>query len=539
MAKAVGVTEGVVAFLLEEEGPCQRLLPYVKIVTPGRSPDSLEVTAPAKEALSGLLAFWKEGVPHGVAAFAGAPGTGKRAAAEAVCAAGGFGLLWIDGTAVVASREEPKELIGELHREVRLRNAVLYWSGADALWAEGEGAQAWRRALLGRVAEWGCPIVLAGTPGCADALLAEEVPVIRIEFGIPPYEDRRAIWEKALLRAGESVDRAVVSALAGRFRLTAGQIHRIVASARATMRVHRGSEPIATETLWESCRAFSRNRLVNLATKVQPRRSWADLVLSRDRIEILREISSYVKHQAQVLEEWGFGRKLALSSGLNVLFVGPSGTGKSLAAEILASDLGLDLYRIDLATVVSKYVGETEKNLDRIFVEAEHSNAILFFDEADAIFGKRSEIRDSHDRYANVEISYLLQKMEAYDGIAILATNLRKNLDEAFLRRMHFTVEFPMPEEEDRLRIWRLCFPPDAPVADDVDFGFLARRFRLPEGSIKSIAVAAAFQAAEHATPITMASMVHGIRREFQKMGKLVVDSDFPGFERLLAAEDA
>ena len=202
--------------------------------------------------------------------------------------------------------------------------------------------------------------------------------------------------------------------------------------------------------LYEACRLHSNQKLATLARKITPKYAWDDIVLPADRLEQLREICNHVKYRERVYGQWGFDRKLSLGKGLSILFAGPSGTGKTMAAEIIAGALGLDLYKIDLSTVVSKYIGETEKNLSRIFIEAETSNSILFFDEADALFGKRSEVKDSHDRYANIEIGYLLQRMEEYEGVVILATNFRKNMDEAFVRRLHFTVEFPFPNEEDR-----------------------------------------------------------------------------------------
>ena len=200
-----------------------------------------------------------------------------------------------------------------------------------------------------------------------------------------------------------------------------------------------------------------------------------------------------------------------------------------MAAEVIANELRLDLYKIDLSGVVSKYIGETEKNLDRIFTAAEDANAILFFDEADALFGKRSEVRDSHDRYANLEISYLLQKMEEYAGIAILATNLRQNLDESFLRRLAFTVHFPFPDEHDRRRIWSAIWPAQTPLTDDVDLAFLARQFKLSGGNIKNVALAAAFLAAEDDGPVTMTHLLHATRREFQKMGKALAEAELHG----------
>jgi SpoVK/Ycf46/Vps4 family AAA+-type ATPase len=228
-----------------------------------------------------------------------------------------------------------------------------------------------------------------------------------------------------------------------------------------------------------------------------------------------------------VLETWGLGLKLTAGKGISALFTGPPGTGKTLAAQIMANELGIDLYRIDLSTVVSKYIGETEKNLERIFSEAQASNAILFFDEADAIFGKRSEVKDAHDRYANIEVGYLLQRMEAYDGIAILATNLRANLDEAFTRRLQFIIHFPFPEEAYRRQIWEVLTPPDLPGAEGLDYSLMAKRFKLTGGSIRNIIASAAFLAANDGGRVTMAHLMHGTRREFQKMGKLLQEQDF------------
>jgi SpoVK/Ycf46/Vps4 family AAA+-type ATPase len=227
-----------------------------------------------------------------------------------------------------------------------------------------------------------------------------------------------------------------------------------------------------------------------------------------------------------VMGTWGVGRKLASSNGVTILFAGPPGTGKTMAAEVIASELGLDLYKIDLSTIVSKYIGETEKNLERIFGEAQSSNAILFFDEADAIFGKRSEVKDAHDRYANIEVSYLLQRMEAYDGVTILATNLRANLDDAFTRRLQHAVDFPFPEEEYRLRIWQTLFPPDVPRQPDLDFAPLAKRFKLAGGNIRNVIVGAAFLAAADGGSVTMSHLLHGTRREMQKMGRLMNEPD-------------
>jgi SpoVK/Ycf46/Vps4 family AAA+-type ATPase len=261
---------------------------------------------------------------------------------------------------------------------------------------------------------------------------------------------------------------------------------------------------------------------------VKPVYTWDDIVLPEEVLSQLREICQRVVYRHRVIGDWGFGKKLSLGKGVNALFAGPSGAGKTMASEIIANELELDLYKIDLSGVVSKYIGETEKNLDRVFSAAEDANAVLFFDEADALFGKRSEVRDSHDRYANIEISYLLQKMEEYEGVAILATNLRANLDESFTRRLAFTIHFPFPDETSRHLIWKKIWPPQLAIAQAVDLEFISRQFKLSGGNIKNVALGAAFLAASDGGQVTMSHLLHAIRREYQKLGK-PISSDLQG----------
>jgi SpoVK/Ycf46/Vps4 family AAA+-type ATPase len=326
------------------------------------------------------------------------------------------------------------------------------------------------------------------------------------------------------LSKADHLDKAVDAVeLASRYTLTSGQIRDAVASAynRAMQRGH----PIEMEDLFAGARFHSEVQLVDMARKIAPRYDWDDIILPPDQVQILRELVATVRGRSKVLEEWGLGQKLVSSAGVMVLFAGPPGTGKTMAAEVIAKDLGLDLYKIDLSNMVSKYIGETEKNLEKVFNEAQSSNAILFFDEADAIFGKRSGVKDARDRYANIEVSYLLQRMEVYDGVTILATNLRSNIDEAFLRRLQFAIDIPFPDEKDRLRIWQTLFPPNVPRSDDINLEEMARRFKLAGGNIRNILVSAAYLAANDGDKVTMAHLMHGTRRELQKMGRLVPDS--------------
>jgi SpoVK/Ycf46/Vps4 family AAA+-type ATPase len=277
--------------------------------------------------------------------------------------------------------------------------------------------------------------------------------------------------------------------------------------------------------LYEACRLQAGGSLDDLAQPVPLPYTWDDIVLPTDRLERLREVAAHVAHRGTVYDDWGFAERYATGNGLVALFSGPSGTGKTMAASIVARQAGLDLYRIDLSSVVSKYIGETEKNLGRIFDEAGKGDAVLLFDEADALFGKRSEVKDAHDRYANVEVNYLLQRVETYDGVVILTTNFKRNIDEAFTRRIHLHVEFPLPDREARAAIWEGVFPEPTPVAG-LDIDFLAG-LELTGGNIRSAALRAAFIAAAEGTDVAMRHVVRATKRELQKAGTLVEPREF------------
>ncbi|MGH2841564.1 MAG: ATP-binding protein, partial [Solirubrobacteraceae bacterium] len=340
-----------------------------------------------------------------------------------------------------------------------------------------------------------------------------------VEVPPPSFAERSAMW-----RACTGLDD--VTEVAAKFRLSMHQIEHAAQIAAMAAAVRDETRP-APADLDAGARQASSADIGRLASRLDPAYTWDDLVLPARQRELLASVSAYLRHRDLVLSQWGYERLVSGSQGLKVLFAGESGTGKTMAARMLANELGLDIYRIDLAGVVSKYIGETEKNLDRIFAAAEGSNAILFFDEADALFGKRTEVRDSHDRYANIEVAYLLQKMEDYPGAVILATNFRKNMDDAFLRRLDFLVDFPFPEPDDRERIWRRLLPAQAPLADDVDAALLAGRFKLAGGSIRNCSLAAAFLAADEGAPIEMRHLLRAVAVEYAKLGRLTLDADF------------
>jgi SpoVK/Ycf46/Vps4 family AAA+-type ATPase len=304
------------------------------------------------------------------------------------------------------------------------------------------------------------------------------------------------------------------------------QIRQTSESARANALLgDAAAKATSTGDVWRAARAQFSNALRGLADRIVPAYTFEDLVLPDDTLRQLREIAAQVSLRGVVYERWGFGERLSRGRGIAALFSGPSGTGKTMAAEVLANYLNLDLYRVDLSGVVSKYIGETEKNLRRVFDAAEESGAILFFDEADALFGKRSEVHDSHDRFANIEINYLLQRMEDYRGLAILATNMKSQLDQAFLRRLRFLVDFPFPSVAERKRIWQGVFPSKAET-QNVDYAFLSR-LEIAGGNIKNIAMNAAFLAATGEHPIGMQHLLSAARREYTKIDKLVLESEF------------
>ncbi|HEY5663236.1 MAG TPA: AAA family ATPase [Ilumatobacter sp.] len=282
--------------------------------------------------------------------------------------------------------------------------------------------------------------------------------------------------------------------------------------------------PAVEGDLDQAVRRLASGGLETLARRIQPRRSWDDIVLSPDRKYLLRSIVDRYLHADTVYRTWGFSA--SASHGLVALFSGPSGTGKTLAAEVIANELGLDVFKLDLSAVVSKYIGETEKNLELVFDAASAGNMVLFFDEADALFGKRSEVKDARDRYANIEVSYLLQRLEAYDGLVVMATNFEKNVDDAFLRRIHARIEFQLPGPEERATIWRQNLPDEAPVGD-LDIGWLAEQFEITGGSIRNAVVHAAFIAAATGRPIDTETAAVGVAREYRKVGRLIKAAHF------------
>lgn len=405
--------------------------------------------------------------------------------------------------------------VGDLETFIRLwqREALLL---PLALYIDTEGANEDEKKRLRRFLQRTAGIVFLDQN---DAKMETIGNRFTIEVNKPTSAEQKMLWQRAL----ESDETQLPQQLAEQFSFNQSEIQRL---ANVLAEDDSENQPEMHKDLWQLCRVAARMGMDQLAARIDAKANWEQMVLPKEQAQLLRQITDQVAQRKRVYEDWGFRERMNRGLGINALFAGESGTGKTMAAEVIANALELDLFRIDLSAVVSKYIGETEKNLRKLFDAAEDSGAILFFDEADALFGKRSEVKDSHDRYANIEINYLLQRMESYRGLAILATNMKTALDKAFVRRLRFIVDFPFPVAEQRQEIWRKVFPQHTPLAEDLDFSHLAK-FHLTGGNILSIALNAAFLAAQENSVITMPLLLSATRTEFKKLERPAKESNF------------
>lgn len=445
--------------------------------------------------------------------------------ATAALRAAGLRPLVLDAVALARRSGEVPELARVAGLEARLTGAGVVLGPVEALPAEPVE----RARTLGVLcaALRGIPLFTHGTVGW-DPAWAADAPVV-LTVAAPSPGRQAARWRHALDRAAGdgsvTGDAEALAAAVAAHRLDSGQLRRAADAAVRTAALAGG--PVRPDDLQSAVRAQNGAGLDRLARRVEPGVGWDDLVLPPPTYRQLHELALRARHREQVLGQWGMRPGGGRGRGVIALFAGESGTGKTMSAEVVAADLGMDLYVVDLSTVVDKYVGETEKNLERIFTEASAVNAVLLFDEADAIFGKRSEVKDANDRHANIESAYLLQRMESFDGIAVLTTNLRANLDEAFTRRLDVVADFPVPDSGQRLALWDRCLGDRLPRADDLDLGFCADRFELAGGSIRACAVTAAYLAAESGRPLTMRQVVTAVVQEYRKLGRLVLEGEF------------
>ena len=443
---------------------------------------------------------------------------GRRSAAAAAAAAvrgSGRPVLGLDLSRVTAA--EVGSLVLVAGREALLRGAGLVAGPVDGL--AGPSA-----AGLCQLSELPVPVLLHGE-ATWDPRWSPQVP-LQAEAPVLGAADRTRIWHSELDGL------TGVGPPPAHLPLGPEQITRAVRAARLSGLAGDGTADCPS--LLRGAREQNAAGLERLARRIEPAVGWPDLVLPAAVTGQLRELAARARHRDRVLTDWRMRPGGGRGHGITALFAGDSGTGKTMSAEVIAGDLGLDLYTIDLATVVDKYVGETEKNLERIFAEAGGVNAVLLFDEADAVFGKRSEVRDAHDRYANIESAYLLQRMESFDGLAVLATNLRANIDDAFTRRLDAIVDFPVPDAGLRRTLWDQCLGPHVPRADDLDLDFCARAFEFSGGAIRSVVVTAAYLAADKEGPVGMAELITAVQREYRKLGRLLLEREFGPYYQLV-----
>ena len=519
---ALRIDEWVLHALVGAGGLDARLAPCLRPLEAG------PVLRSAAAAVDALCSAWQPapGEPPRLACLCGGAEASRAVVAEA-CSRLGWEAYTLPAGDVPTGAAERDELARLWEREALLRPAALLVEAGGLPGGPPNGG------VLGSfLARFATPAAVIG----GDAATGGSRPVAVIDAPAPTRAEQRVLWGAAL--AGDAAFASLNGALdrvVAHFDLDPSRI--AAAASRALGGAPRGGagggagsglagDPGAR--VWAACRRTARGGLDDLAERLETAATFEDLVLAADQLELLRDIAAQARHRTQVYEEWGMAGPTRRGLGISALFAGPSGTGKTLAAEVVANTLELDLYRIDLSQVVSKYIGETEKNLRRIFEAARGSGAVLLFDEADALFGKRSEVRDSHDRYANVEISYLLQAMESYRGLALLTTNLRQALDQAFLRRLRFVVSFPFPGPAERARIWARAFPPETPT-QGLDLDRLAR-LSVAGGTIRCIALQAAFRAAATGVPVGMPEVLHAAVAEYAKLERPLSEAEIGGW---------
>jgi len=507
LGRSVRVPDRVVEHLLGRDEPDPQLIPL--LVQPAPWPMATGPTLARVLAAGVTLLYAQE-----------APGSAALSYMAAGLAGEGSPVVAVD-LAQLHGGEDIDHLAAAASREARLRGAALVVNHVEAVGSSGPGA-------VRRWADAPGIVALSGSQAWDPSWSAR--PPFLVDLPRLREGDQVHSWLTAF---PEPPQIAELWPTIGAYRLTPEQV-RHAAQAAVHRALSRGDD-VEGEDLQAGARGQNAAGLEKLARRISPRATWEDLVLPRAVASQLSAIAGRVRQRGRVLDDWRLGSNSSRGRGVTVLFAGDSGTGKTMSAEVVAHSLGLDLYVIDLSSVVDKYIGETEKNLDKIFVEAERVNGVLLFDEADAIFGKRSEVKDARDRYANVEVAYLLQRMEQFEGVAVLTTNLRANVDEAFLRRIDVLVEFPMPDPDSRHRLWSKQLNPTIPVAGDVDFEFLATSFELSGGNIRNVVLAAAFEAAEANDALSMSHLIRAMSAEYRKLGRLCVEAEFgPYYAELL-----
>ncbi|MEO0078370.1 MAG: ATP-binding protein [candidate division WOR-3 bacterium] len=515
------INERILNYLVGVEHPDEKLAGITDRISQQLTAASVQQLVPTHRALAEQAAtVWQSSDSHeplSVVQLCGCDETSRRAIAAAACGLLGIGLMVMPSWAIPPTPTEMDNVLRLCERETLLSNSALLLE-CD----EMEPTDSQRSVAILRFASSMRTGLMISSPVRLRLL---QRPTRVMEVQRPTHNEQRQLWVSCMEKDGgqePGLDDSYVGRVVAQFDLSPSAIRQVWAEAVSK----QGT--VLSVGLWDCCRRHVRPKLDDLAQRIEPTATWNDIVLPARQEMTLRAIAAQVRHRARVYQEWGFVSKGTRGLGISALFAGPSGTGKTMAAEVLANELQLDLYRIDLSQVVSKYIGETEKNLKRVFDAAEEGGVILLFDEADALFGKRSEVKDSHDRYANIEVSYLLQRMEAYRGLAILTTNIKEALDKAFLRRIRFVVQFPFPDAAQRASIWQRIYPVQTPI-EGLDYARLAQ-LSIPGGNIRNIALYAAFLAAESSEPVRMKHVLQAARVEYTKLERVLTAAETEGW---------
>ncbi len=521
LQQPIGIEVSVRNFLLGDYFLDRRLEPYCRLSTGKTAQVNTQEVTDLKKIIKEGEKKEKRFAIH----LYGHSGLKKLAFASETASVFDYGLLIVDTQLALSFFDSFNDLIVILYREAILSGSLLYFDKFDTFF-EHEQSVLNTSLLFSGVERFSWLTFFASQKEWKPISFPKSHLFLTFSFITPLYPESITLWERYLKGIDQVLATEVSPMLAQRFAFDEDEIEEVV----RILKTYRFSgKMIDVKAVYAACRQRVSTGLETLAQPIQSSNQLDDIVLPKEQKRQLSTVVSHYANQFNVFEEWGF-KKYFQSQGIGVLFAGPSGTGKTMAASILANEMGLDLYRIELSQVVSKYIGETEKNLSRIFEAAEGSGVILFFDEADAIFGKRSETKDSHDRYANIEVSYLLQKIEEYNGLVILASNFKQNIDEAFIRRMRFIINFPFPDKEMREKIWQKVFPKNTPIEKDIDFSLLAQNFALSGANIRNIALFSAFFAAEQEEKIQMKQIIDALKIELTKIGKTFKSKDFTSF---------
>ncbi len=484
--------------------------------------------APSQEAIANqLVTIWSNiSSLSPTLQLCGGELTAKYAIAKAVSVRFGFNLRVMSATVLSETPNDIYQIKQRWEREALLNNSVLLLECDDILLNEPK--------VIFLISQFLENLQTPAIVCSGERLQTKHNHLITFDIPQLSYQEQIEIWGTHL---GTETDelKLEITKLVSQFNLSNKTIQAAcqqLKTQKSKLKIEDSTHPTPhtqhLKKLWDFCRTQARPQLEGLAQRIETSATWDDLVLPEQQSQVLTDIATHLRHKAKVYQEWGFASKGSRGLGIAALFYGDSGTGKTMAAEVLANEFHLDLYRIDLSAVVSKYIGETEKNLGRIFAAAESGGVILLFDEADALFGKRTEVQDSHDRHANVEVSYLLQRMEAYQGLAILTTNLKNTLDSAFLRRIRFMVAFPFPEAPSRTKIWQRIFPSQTPT-QGLDYQLLGQ-LKVAGGNIRNIALNAAFIAADENEPVMMKHILQAAEREYLKLKRLLTDEETRGW---------